>query len=128
MNKNAYSTTDESARRSARMGVQMNNIDRSLQQLIDDVLASDIYHAYKVQCARIKEQPELKKQVDEYRARNLELQTNETTTFEQIDRFEREYAGFRDIPMVEDFLAAELAFCRLLQNINLRLTEAMNFE
>ncbi len=106
----------------------MNNIDRSLQQLIDDVLASDIYRAYKVQCARINEQPELKKQVDEYRARNLELQTNESTTFEQIDRFEREYAGFRDIPLVEDFLAAELAFCRLLQNINLRLTEAMNFE
>lgn len=106
----------------------MNNIDRSLQQLTDDILASDIYRAYKLQCARIKEQPELKKQVDEYRARNLELQTNETTTFEQIDRFEREYAGFRDIPLVADFLAAELAFCRLMQDINLRLTEAINFE
>ncbi len=128
MNKNAYSTIDKSARRSARMGIQMNNIDRSLKQLTDDILASDIYRAYKEQCARIKEDPELKKQVDEYRARNLQLQTNEATTFEQIDRFEREYAGFRDIPLVADFLAAELAFCRLLQDINLRLTEAMDFE
>lgn len=110
------------------MGIQMNNIDGALQQLIDNILASDIYRAYKVQCNRIKEQPELKTQVDEYRARNLALQTNEATTFEQIDRFEREYAGFRDIPLVADFLAAELAFCRLLQDINLRLTEAMDFE
>lgn len=128
MNKNAYSAVAINARRSVQMGIQMNNIDGALQQLIDDILASDIYRAYKMQCARIKEQPELKMQVDEYRARNLALQTNETTTFEQIDRFEREYTGLRDIPMVEDFLSAELAFCRLLQDINLRLTEAMHFE
>lgn len=30
--------------------------------------------------------------------------------------------------MVSDFLAAELAFCRMMQDINLRLTEALHFE
>lgn len=106
----------------------MDSIDRSLQQLITDILASDIYHAYDVQRNLVNEQPELKAQIDTFRRRNLELQTSEYTTFEQIDSFEREYAEFRENPLVSDFLAAELAFCRLMQDINLRLTEAMHFE
>lgn len=106
----------------------MGNIEKSLQQLIADILSSDTYHAYDVQLNRVKAQPELKEQIDAYRYRNLQLQTDEHTTFEQIDSFEREYAGFRENPLVADFLAAELAFCRLLQDINRRLTEAMNFE
>lgn len=106
----------------------MNNIDRSLQLLIADILSSDIYHAYMVQLERVKAQPGLKAQIDEYRVRNLELQANGRTTFEELDNFEREYAGFRDNPVVEDFLAAELAFCRMMQEINLRLTEAVHFE
>lgn len=106
----------------------MNNIDVSLQQLIAAILSSETYHAYDVQRNLVKQQPELKAQIDEYRALNLKLQTNENTTFEEIDKFEREYAAFRENKMVEDFLAAELSFCRMLQDINMRLTEAMNFE
>ena len=106
----------------------MDNIDKSLQQLIADILSSDIYHAYDVQRNLVKQQPELKAQIDEYRALNLQLQTNENTTFEQIDQFEREYASFRENKLVSDFLAAELSFCRLLQDINMRLTDAMHFE
>ncbi len=106
----------------------MDPIDRSLQQLIADILASDIYHKYDEQRNLVNEQPELKAQIDTFRRRNLELQTSENTTFEQIDSFEREYAQFRENPLVSNFLAAELAFCRMLQDINLRLTEAMHFE
>lgn len=106
----------------------MGNIDRSLQQLITDILASDTYHAYDVQRNLVKQQPELKAQIDQYRYLNLQLQTNENTTFEEIDRFEREYASFRENKLVADFLAAELSFCRMLQDINLRLTDAMHFE
>lgn len=106
----------------------MDNIDKALQQLISNILSSDIYHTYEVQLNRVKTQPELKEQIDAYRYRNLQLQTDEHTTFEQIDSFEREYAGFRENPLVSDFLAAELAFCRMLQDINRRLTEAMHFE
>lgn len=106
----------------------MDNIDKSLQQLIADILSSEIYHAYDVQRNLVNQQPELKAQIDRYRFLNLQLQTNENTTFEQIDQFEREYASFRENKLVSDFLAAELSFCRLLQDINMRLTDAMHFE
>jgi len=106
----------------------MDRIEFALQQLITEILASDIYHAYDEQRNLVNQDPELKKKIDEFRTRNLELQTNPGTTLEQIEHFEQEYARFRDNPLVESFLAAELAFCRMLQNINLRLTEAMHFE
>jgi cell fate (sporulation/competence/biofilm development) regulator YlbF (YheA/YmcA/DUF963 family) len=105
-----------------------DNIERSLQQLIADILASEVYHKYDMQRHLVNAQPELKAQIDAYRARNLELQTSSATTLDQIDQFEREYAGFRENPLVESFLSAELAFCRMIQEINLRLTEAMHFE
>ena len=106
----------------------MNEVYESLQHLINAVLESEIYHKYKLQCTRVNMYPELKAQIDDYRNRNLELQTSENTTFEQLDRFEQEYAGFRDNPIVSDFLAAELAFVRMMQDINLKLTEAIQFE
>ena len=45
-----------------------------------------------------------------------------------LEAFEREYANFREEPLVSEFLAAELAFCRMMQDINLHLTEAVHFE
>lgn len=104
------------------------NIDETLQQLIENILNSKVYREYDEQRNRAKKNPELKAQIDEYRMRNYKLQTNADTAFEQIDWFEKEYAGFRDNPIVSDFLAAELAFCRMMQDINIRLTEAMDFE
>lgn len=106
----------------------MNEVYNSLQHLIDAVLGSEIYHKYKLQCMRVNMYPDLKAQINDYRNRNLQLQTNENTTLEQIERFEQEYAGFRDDPIVSDFLAAELAFVRMMQDINLKLTEAIQFE
>ncbi|MCM1102380.1 MAG: YlbF family regulator [Clostridium sp.] len=106
----------------------MNNIDRSLQLLIADILASEVYRDYKEQCDRVNARSGLKAQIDEFRTRNLELQTNGMTTFEEIDNFERQYAELRDDPLVADFLAAELAFCRMMQDINLRITEAIHFQ
>ena len=65
--------------------------------------------------------PDLKKQIDEFRYRNFKLQ-NETDADRLFD--EREYEEFRKNPIVSDFLAAELAFCRMYQEIQSDLGEA----
>lgn len=105
-----------------------DRIRNALEQLVAAVLASDIYHEYDVSLARAKRDPELKERIDEYRLKNYELQRREDTALEQIDRFEKENAGFRENPVVSDFLAAELAFCRLMQEITGHLTDEMHFE
>ena len=45
-----------------------------------------------------------------------------------MDAFEKEYEKFRENPIVDDFLKAELAFCRLMQEINMIITEELDFE
>ena len=49
---------------------------------------------------------------------------------DELDRFQQEYESFRDIPMVRDFLAAELAYCRTLQEILATIGDELmvNFE
>ena len=45
-----------------------------------------------------------------------------------LDQFTRENEAFRENPLVSDFLAAELAFCRMMQEIGLYVTDQMKFE
>lgn len=105
-----------------------SRVQKSLQGLIGNILESEIYQEYQKQLGMVKERPGLKDKIDEFRTRNLALQMGEHTTFEQIDCFEREYEDFREDPLVDDFLAAELALCRMLQKVNRVLVEAIDFE
>ena len=105
-----------------------SKVQSSLQDLIENILDSEIYQEYHKQLAMVKERPGLKDKIDEFRTRNLALQTGENTTFEQLDCLEREFADFREDPLVDDFLAAELALCRMLQKVNRGLVEAIDFE
>ena len=45
-----------------------------------------------------------------------------------MEAFEQEYMKFRENPLVEDFLRAELAFCRMMQEVNILITAEIDFE
>lgn len=53
--------------------------------------------------------------------------SNDEELFQRIEEFEREYEKFRENPLVSDFLAAELDFCRMMQEMNNRVTAALDF-
>jgi hypothetical protein len=74
----------------------------------------------------VDQQPQLKAQIDEFRRRNFALQneTDPQRLFDETDRFEQEYSEFRKNPVVNDFLAAELAFCRMYQEARDMVMEA----
>lgn len=94
------------------------------------ILESDTYKEYLLQREKIKTQPELYDKVNEYRQKNFDIQ-NESDgeeLFDRMEAFEREYAKFRENPLVEDFLQAELAFCRMMQDVNVLLTSEIDFE
>ena len=98
-----------------------------LAQIIRD---TDVYQEYLRQREVLKEQPELYAQVNEYRQKNFEIQ-NESEGMELFDRleaFEWEYREFRENPDVDDFLRTELAFCRMMQEMNVLLTAEIDFE
>jgi cell fate (sporulation/competence/biofilm development) regulator YlbF (YheA/YmcA/DUF963 family) len=106
----------------------MNDIDSAIEQLVTAILESDVYREYDEVRNDVNQYPELKRQINEYRRRNYDLQQNDNSDFDKIDAFEREYAQFRENPLVSDYLAAELSFCRMMQDINLKITNALNFE
>ena len=104
------------------------NVNQAVEQMVQAIRNTDAYLEYQKQLARVKEQPELKRQIDEFRTRNFELQTSKDTNFDKLDQFTRENEAFRENPLVSDFLAAELAFCRMMQEIGLYVTDQMHFE
>ena len=104
------------------------NVNQAVEQMVQAIRNTDAYLEYQKQLARVKEQSELKRQIDEFRTRNFELQTSKDTNFDKLDQFTRENEAFRENPLVSDFLAAELAFCLMMQEIGLYVTDQMHFE
>lgn len=103
-------------------------MERALDTYIQAILESPEYKKYAEILDKVKLYPDLKEQIDEFRTRNFEMQRSEDTAFEKLEAFERQYGNFMDIPMVAEFLEAELAFCRMMQQNNNVIMNAVRFE
>ena len=105
-------------------------VQKALEQLAQGIKDSDIYREYRRQSEKVDNTGDMREKIDEYRVRNFELQNSVQTEdlLDKLDAFEREYEKFREDPLVEEFLDAELAFCRMMQEIDVKLAEAMDFE
>lgn len=108
----------------------MNTIDNAINVLLDAIRQSEEYRAYRYQLEKINLQPELRSQIDAYRDENFALQNNtpDDQLLWQMEQFEEKYRKFRENPLVNDFLAAELAFVRKIQEVNLKIAEGIQFE
>lgn len=104
------------------------DVEKATKYLIVSIQNTSIYKNFELQQEKVNNLPELKEKIDEFRKRNYELQTAEETEdiFEKLDALESEYAAFRENPLVDDFLAAELSLCRMMQEVYENLTEAVN--
>lgn len=106
---------------------ELNRISEPVSRFLKN---TDEYRRYFHEKEKLSRFPELKKQIDEFRRRNFELQNQENADvlFDKIDEFEREFESLRDNPLVNDFLAAELAVCRLIQEFFIHITEELDFD
>lgn len=110
----------------------MAEISEQLEHFVAEIKMTDTYKEYEKQKERIKGYPDLKSKIDVYRQENYRFQnsTPSENLFDAMDAFQREYEDFKEIPMVHDFLEAELDYCRMIQEINEYLYEefAVDFE
>ena len=106
----------------------MNELDGAVSAYITAIKNTETYQNYARERDKVRQHPELKAQIDDFRKRNYELQSSADTDFHKIDRFEKDYEDFREDPLVDDFLAAELAFCRMIQRANMQVTAAIDFD
>lgn len=100
------------------------------RRFADQIMTSDIYRDYLHQREKIVKQPALYEKVNEFRQRNFVLQNapESEDLYERLEAFAEEYERFRENPIVDDFLAAELAVCRMMQDIYGVLAEQLDFE
>ncbi len=104
-------------------------IEESLVKLIEDFKESPEYKEYLRIRELVHQDPEKEKAIHEFRRRNFELHTwRNADLYTEMDRLENEFAPLRAEPYVNEYLSAELAVCRMVQHINFRLMEEIEFD
>ena len=107
----------------------MENNNEALDAYIAAIKSSDIYKEYRSALEELKKDPALKRRVDDFRKRNYNFQQSEDIDLAEYDRFRTEIVGFRaSEPRADAFFDAELAFCRMMQDMTYKITEALDFE
>lgn len=107
-----------------------NNLENATLKYVKAIKETEVYRKYYEQLERLKGYPEKYQKVNEFREKNFEIQntTQKDELFDKMDEFEQEYEKFREDPMVDDFLRAELAFCRMMQEVTNYIMEVLEFE
>ena len=96
---------------------------------IRSIKESQEYREYAMQLEMLRRHPDLYSQVNEYRSENYKIQNieNEDMLLERMDELSEKYEKLREIPMVDDFLKAEVSFCRMMQDVNRFISEELEF-
>lgn len=105
-------------------------IEQMSDKYIEAILSTDTYREYALQRDKLLKQHDLYEKVKEFRTKNYLIQTQKEgdDLLNAVDDLQNEYAHIREIPLVEDFLAAELAFCRMMQELNTKIADALQFD
>ena len=84
----------------------MSVVEDKVTELVNAIQDTNEYKRYQEAKNKLHANPELEQIVFAFRQKNYQIQN----------------------PVAEEFMTAELAFCRLLQKINFRLVGGLNFE
>ena len=70
----------------------MLEIQKELDQFILTIKNTQVYKEYQLQKSKVKENPDLKRQLDQFRMRNYELQTKHCpdNLYDEMDCFQRD--------------------------------------
>jgi len=106
-----------------------NQIEAALAQLVTAMRDSEEYVRFKRAEAKVAESSGLQQRIDEFRASWYALQkSGAPDLFVQIDQVEESYTDFRENPYVQEFLASELALCRMFQQVNWTIMQNLDFD
>lgn len=99
-------------------------------EFVEKLKQTDVYLNYWQQVKKIQNYQDLQRQIDDFRKENFEIQSRYEgdELFDKADELNIKYEKFRENPIVSDFLAAELAFCRMMQDVNTYITEGLEFQ
>lgn len=106
-----------------------SDIQAALEQLVMAMKNSEEYVRFKRAEAKVAEFSGLQQRIDEFRSSWYALQSSGSPDlFEKIDQVEETYTDFRENPYVQEFLSAELALCRMFQQVNWTIMQNLDFD
>ena len=108
----------------------MSEIKECIDELLVAVRGSEEYQDFVKYRDLLKENPELMNRVNTFRGNNFRLQNeaNRDELFRAMEQLNRESRERRRYPLVNAFLDAELALCKLMQKICKTLTEGIDLD
>ncbi|MCR4929415.1 MAG: YlbF family regulator [Lachnospiraceae bacterium] len=108
----------------------MDGFDKLTENYIKELKKTQTYKTYRDKLNALKKDEEMWNKVSEYRKKREELQNNTPSEelYDKADWFEREHAYIYDNKQAKEFLEAEVALCRLVQDICFKLTQSLDFE
>ena len=97
--------------------IEMDEIKEYTVQLSAALRGSEAYKAFREVSRKVSEEPQLRQRLDEFRKKNYLLQngSNAYDLFDDVQNLEREYEDMRKNPVIQEYLAAELQICRIIQ-------------
>lgn len=121
--------TDDYPHYYGSIGEYMDQISEKTADLIVAIRQSNEYKRYQEARQKLHEDPDLERAVHEFRKRNYQIQNSgNIDLFNEVDHLDWENSQMIKNPVVEEYMAAEIAYCRVVQEINWRLIEGMDFE
>lgn len=110
--------------------VRKMDLKTSIEELKRSLLESDAFLRYQKIREEVHNYPEKEHRLHEFRRKNYFLQNSreQIDLFTEADRLEQEYADVYKDPLLGEFLAAEVAVCRIIQQVNQELIGCLDFE
>lgn len=106
----------------------MSRVEECLTDLVTAIQDSNEYRRYHDASNKLHEYPELEAAVHNFRRKNYQIQSShDVDIFTQTDILYQEITKMRQHPVVEEYLTAELALCRVVQSVNWKLIEGLDF-
>ena len=107
-----------------------NTIDENISSLLEALKESPEYVEFQKQNEILKQKPELKERVDAFIGDNYRVQNEcgSDNLFDVVEQMGKESAELRRHPEVNAYLDAELALCKMMQKICVKLAEGIDMD
>ena len=107
----------------------MKQVINESRKLNEHIRASEEYQTYLKTKHALRENEELSRNLQEFRAKNYELQNRQgVNPYDEMIELTREYDELLHNSIVSDFLQAEQQICKLLQQVFDSIAEGLQFD
>ncbi|MGO5315392.1 YlbF family regulator [Bilifractor sp. LCP21S3_A7] len=95
----------------------MDSVKEKAEELIQALEQSEDFIRYRNLENQLKEMPELRQKINEYRRKVYDMQTSGRDLYDETDYVLNEYSPLLRNEIAADYLDAESAVCRMVQRV-----------